>query len=165
MFSTEQWEEHFCDFFFEIEPSDWDKMLFKDFFFYFQLWWLSCSVEWTILAGQKHFCKIILKLSQQLAGRCRLKLLFFVVVVFFLFLALLSCSVEWHCFSNFSKGPWDEHFCEIILKLSQWLERRCCLNVFAIFRSGDHLVQCSRSILAILVHGYNRNICVKIIWN
>ena len=31
-------------------------------------------------------------------------------------------------FSNFEAGPWEEH-CDIILKWSHWLERRCCLTV------------------------------------
>ena len=36
---------------------------------------------------------------------------------------------------------------------------------FSIFSSGDHFIQQSRTILAILVKGNKRNISVKSFWN
>ena len=72
---------------------------------------------------EKHFCKIILKLSYRLQRRCS---------KFFLFLdlvAILFSRVEQFC-SNFGTGPWDEYFCDIISKSSHWLERRCFFFFF-----------------------------------
>ena len=47
---------------------------------------------------------------------------------FFYFLALTA--TERNHFSNFSRGSFKEHFCEIILKSAHWPERRCRLKVF-----------------------------------
>ena len=75
---------------------------------------------------------------------------------FFLFLALAAILFRDY-FSNFSTGPLEQHFCEIILKSSHQHERRCHIRFISIFSSGHHLVQ--RNHLAILVQG---NISVKL---
>ena len=41
--------------------------------------------------------------------------------------------------------------------------RKCHLKLFSIFSSGGHFVQWSRTILAIFIAGYPRNISVKLI--
>ena len=71
-------------------------------------------------------------------------------------------SAERNHFSNFSRGSSKKHFCEIILKSAHWPWRRCRFKNFSIFSSGGHFVQQSRTILAILVKGYPRNIPVKL---
>ena len=40
------------------------------------------------------------------------------------------CSVESNCLCNFSRGYYEEHFCEIISNLGQWFSSRCCLKEF-----------------------------------
>ena len=56
-----------------------------------------------------------------------------------------------------------EHSCEIILKSAHWPRRKCGIkNVFSIFRFDGHFVQRSGTILAIVVEGHPRNICVKL---
>ena len=54
-------------------------------------------------------------------------------------------------FSNFSRRSPKEHFCEIILKSNNWPMKRCRL------KTGGHSVQRSRTILALLVKGHQRN--------
>ena len=111
--------------------------------------------------------EIILKLAHWSRGRCCLKKLLtlkvFLFLDFYFWLRWPFCSAEWNRFSNFGSGPWVKHFCDIILKLSHWLQRRCRLKVFS--SSGGHFVQRSRIISAILVQSYYRNICVKLFWN
>ena len=70
----------------------------------------------------------------------------------FLFLALVAIlfsRVEW--FVNFGRGHYEEHFCEIILNLDQWLD------VLQLWWP----VWQSRTICAILVVGIRRNNSVK----
>ena len=58
-------------------------------------------------------------------------------------LKVFSClSSGCHFFqrSNFGRGLFKEHFCEIILKLILWPTRRCRLKVYYFFRSGDHFL-------------------------
>ena len=62
---------------------------------------------------------------------------------------------------QFSEGHYEEQFCEIILKLDQWL-RRCILKIFLIWSSGGPLVQWSGIVCAIEVEGINRNNSVKL---
>ena len=64
-------------------------------------------------------------------------------------------------FVHFSRGHYEEYFCEIILNLDLWFSR-CCLKIFLIF-SGSPFVKLSRTICAILVEGIMRNISVKLI--
>ena len=40
------------------------------------------------------------------------------------------CSAEHDHLCNLGKGYYEEQFCEIIVNLSQWLRRRCCLKYF-----------------------------------
>ena len=61
----------------------------------------------------------------------------------FPFLALVQPSGT--IFSNFANGVYEEHICEIILKLCHW-SRRCRLKVFSIFSAGGHFVQLSRTL-------------------
>ena len=63
---------------------------------------------------------------------------------------------------NFGRGHDEEHFCEIILNLDQWIRRRCHLKIFLIYSSGSHFVQRSGTICAILVEGIMRKISVKL---
>ena len=72
------------------------------------------------------------------------------------------CSAEQNHFSNFDRGSSKEHFCEIILKSTHWPWRRGHLKGFSIFSSDGHFVQQSGTILAILVEGHPRTICVKL---
>ena len=62
---------------------------------------------------------------------------------------------------NFGKGPYEEHFCEIILNLDQWPRRRYYLNIFVIESSGIHFVLQSETICAMLVESIMRKISVK----
>ena len=62
-------------------------------------------------------------------------------------------------------GSFKEHSCVIILKSADWPRRRCYFTSFSIFSSGGHFVQRSGTILAILVEGHLRNICVKLFRN
>ena len=39
-------------------------------------------------------------------------------------------SAEHDHLCNLSKGYYEEKFCEIIVNLSRWLRRRCCLKCF-----------------------------------
>ena len=43
--------------------------------------------------------------------------------------------------SNFSRGYYEEHLCEIILNLDQRFRKRCHLTIFLIYSSGGHLVR------------------------
>ena len=58
-----------------------------------------------------------------------------------IFLNYISCAYH----DRLTKTIWailvEEHFCEIILNLDQWLRRRCRLKIFLIHYSGGHLVQ------------------------
>ena len=58
-------------------------------------------------------------------------------------------------------GRWhhEEHFCEIIFNLDQWVRRRCCLKIFLIWSSGGPLANWNGTICAILVKGIMRNYC------
>ena len=38
-------------------------------------------------------------------------------------------AVEWNHLCNSGRGIYEEQFCEIILKLDQWLRRRCLLKI------------------------------------
>ena len=40
------------------------------------------------------------------------------------------CSAECNHLCNFSRGHYEEQFCEIILNLGQWFRRRCHLKDF-----------------------------------
>ena len=40
------------------------------------------------------------------------------------------CSMEWNHLCSFGSGPYEEHFCEIILNLDQWF-RRCRLKTLS----------------------------------
>ena len=53
-------------------------------------------------------------------------------------------------------------FCEIILNLDKWFQRRCLLKIFLIWGSGGPFVQRSRTICASLVEGIKRNNSVKL---
>ena len=72
------------------------------------------------------------------------------------------CSAERNHLCNFGRGYHEEQFCEIILNLDQWFRRRCILKIFLIWSSGDHFVQPSKTICAILVEGIMRNNSVKL---
>ena len=54
-------------------------------------------------------------------------------------------SAEQNHLFNFSRGCYEEQFCEIILNLDWWFRRRCRLKIFLNWRSG---VQGSRTICA-----------------
>ena len=70
------------------------------------------------------------------------------------------CSTEQNHSCNFGRGYHGEKFYEIILNLDQWF-RRCVLKIFLIWSSGDHFIQRSKAIFAILVEGIMRNNSVK----
>ena len=63
---------------------------------------------------------------------------------------------------NFGRGHYEEHFCEIILNLDQWLSRGCRLKIFLIYSSGGPSVQQSGTILANLVESVVSNISVNL---
>ena len=65
-------------------------------------------------------------------------------------------------FVPFSRGYYEEQFCEIILNLDKWFRRRCLLEKFLIWGSGGSFVQRSRTICASLVEGIKRNNSVKL---
>ena len=70
-------------------------------------------------------------------------------------------SAEPNQLSNFGKRYYEEQFCEIILKLSQWFRRRCRLKDFSSGALAALLL-----IYAILKEGIMGNIHVKLyeIW-
>ena len=78
--------------------------------------------------------------------------------------SIISCGQFWRGdgshFSNFGRGSFKEHFCEIILKSKNLHMRRCRLQIFSILSFGGHFVQRSRTILANLIKGHQRNISV-----
>ena len=158
-------------------------MLFKCFFLFLVLMAVLFSGAdplWQFGRGssKKHFCEIILKSAYWPWRRCCLTFffffclfvffLFFFVCFFFFFFCFFFllwepfCSAEQNHFSNFGRGSSKEHFCEIISKSSHWPRRRGRLKGFSIFSSDGHFIQQSRTILAILVEGHPRNICVKL---
>ena len=53
----------------------------------------------------------------------------------------------------FGIGYHEEQFYKIILNLDLWFRRRYLLKIFLIWSSGDHFVQQSGTICAILVEG------------
>ena len=110
-------------------------------------------------SSKKHFCEIVLKSAFWPWRRCCLTGFFF--FVFFL-LWCPFCSAEQNHFSNFGRGSSMEHSCEIILKSTHWPWRRGRLKVFSIFSSDGHSNQQSGTILAILVEGHPRSICVTL---
>ena len=110
-------------------------------------------------SSKKHFCEILLKWAYWPWSRCCSTVFFF--FLFFFLLWWSFCSAEQNHFSNFGRGSSKEHFCEIILKSTHWPWRRGRLKGFSIFSSDSHFVQPRGSILAILVEGHPRNICVK----
>ena len=65
--------------------------------------------------------------------------------------------LDWNHLCNIGGRHHEEQSCEIILKLDQWLMRKCRLMVFLIWRSGSPFVQRSITICAILVEGIKRN--------
>ena len=93
---------------------------------------------------------------------CFFLLFFFAFFCFFFLLWWPFCSAEQNHLSNFGRGSSKEHFCEIILKSTHWPWRRGRLKGFSIFSSDSHSVQQSGTILAILVKGHPRIICVKL---
>ena len=74
--------------------------------------------------------------------------------------ALLFSGAE--PFVQFSRGYYEEQFCEIILNFDKWFRRRCLLKIFLIWGSGGPFVQRSRTICASLVEGIKRNNSVKL---
>ena len=139
-------------------------MLFKCFFLFLVLMVVLFSGAdplWQFGKGssKKHFCEIILKSAYWPWRRCCLTVVFF---SFFFLLWWPFCSAEQNHFSNFGRGSSKEHFCEIILKSTHWPWRRGRLKGFSIFSSDGHSVQQSGTILAILVEGHPRTICVKL---
>ena len=62
---------------------------------------------------------------------------------------------------NFGRGGYDEHVCEIISSLDQWLRRHYFFYKFPVFSCSCHFVQLSRTICAILVESNIRNILVE----
>ena len=79
--------------------------------------------------------------------------------IFYLQLCQLSFLAEQN---HFGKGLYEEHLCEIILNLDQWFLRKCHLNTFLIYSSGNHLDWPPGTIWAILAEGIMRNISVKL---
>ena len=49
-------------------------------------------------------------------------------------------SVERHHLCNYGRGHHEEQFCEIVLNLDQWFNRRCRLKTFHIKSSGGPFV-------------------------
>ena len=76
------------------------------------------------------------------------------------------CSVEKNYLCNFGRRHHEEQLCANILNLDQWFRRRCRLNIFLIWSSGDPFVQQSGIICANLVEGIMRNNSVNLfhIW-
>ena len=134
-------------------------MLFKCVFFLFLVLMVvlfsGADPLWQFGKGssKKHFCEIVLKSAYWPWKRCCL-------TVFFLLWWPFS-SAEQNHFSNFGRGSSKELFCEIILKSTHWPWRRGRLKGFSIFSSDGHSVQESGTILAILVEGHPRTICVN----
>ena len=54
--------------------------------------------------------------------------------IFYLELLWSSRSVERNGLCNFSKGHYEEHFCEIILNLDLWF-RGCHFKIFLVYSS------------------------------
>ena len=71
------------------------------------------------------------------------------------------CLAEWNHLRNFTRGHYEEHFCEIILHLDQWF-RRYGLIIFLIYSFGSNFDQWSGTVCAILEVGIMRNISVKL---
>ena len=137
-------------------------MLFKCFFLFLVLMVVLFSGGdplWQFGKGssKKHFCEIVLKSAYWPWRRCCLTVFFFSFLLWWPF-----CSAERNHFSNFGRGSSKEHFCEIILKSTHWSWRIGRLKGFSIFSSDGHSVQQSGTILAILVEGHQRTICVKL---
>ena len=72
------------------------------------------------------------------------------------------CSTERNHLFKFSRGYYEEQFCEIILNLDQWFRRRCLLKIFLIWSSAGAFVQWSGTICAILVEGIMKNNSVQL---
>ena len=69
---------------------------------------------------------------------------------FFLFLALATfCAAKRSHFNIFGWGPLMKHFYANILKSGHWPRMRYRLKIFYFLSSGGHLVQWSRTIVAI----------------
>ena len=117
--------------------------------------------------------------------RCHLNL-FFYFIVWRPFCSAAQNHFSGFDFSGFDKGSPKKHFCEIILKPSQWsifssgayfvegngtiFVMQGTLNYFfassfSIFSFGDHFVQQSKTILATYVKGHPRIMSVKLFWN
>ena len=65
-------------------------------------------------------------------------------------------------FVQFSRGYYEDQFCEIILNLDKWFRWRCLLQIFLIWGPGGPFVQQSSTICASLVEGIKRNNSVKL---
>ena len=83
--------------------------------------------------------------------------------IHFLSRALVALySVEKNHVRSFGPGLYEEHFCEMILNLDQWLRRRCRVKTFLIYSSSGLFVRWSGTICAMLVEGIMRNNSVKL---
>ena len=155
-------KKHFCEIVLKSAFLALEEMLFNCFFVFFLLWWPFCSAEQNNFSNfgrgssKEHFCEIILKSTHWPWRRGHLK-------GFSIFSSggHFFSAVRNH-FSNFGRGSSKEHFCEIILKSTHWPWRRGHLKGFSIFSSGGHFIQQCGIILAILVEGHPKNICVKL---
>ena len=73
------------------------------------------------------------------------------------------CSAEQNRLDNFAKGSQKKNMCEINLNLDQRF-RRCCLKIFLIYSSVDHIVLRSKTIATLMVESTMRYIYVKLFW-
>ena len=63
--------------------------------------------------------------------------------------------------SNYARGHYEEHFCEILLNIYQWFIRKCWEKRLLIWSSSVPYVCWSGTICAILVEGIMWNIYVN----
>ena len=75
-------------------------------------------------------------------------------------------SAQQNHLCNFCRGYQEKQFCQIILNLDQWFNRRCTLKIFLIWSFCGPFIQPSVTICAILVEGIKMNNSVKLfgIW-
>ena len=80
----------------------------------------------------------------------------------FLFCALVAILFSGaEQLSNFDRWSPKEHFCDYF-EIRPLVQEEMSFKGFSIFSSGGHFIQCSGTILAILVEGHQKNISMKL---